>query len=400
MNASTPRLALVLAGGGARGAYEAGALRFIMGDLPLQMGNPVLPRIICGTSVGAINGAWTAAHLGAAAGAHQLSKFWRTVTLEEVYRFVALDLLRSPMRIFRGTTDETKSLVDATPLHTLIRDRFPESRLREVVASGQLDALVIAATETQGGQCVHFVDGARAHELTASGTDKTHFQTEITAEHILASCAIPFLFPSIQIEGRALIDGSLRQNTPLRPALALGATHCLVIGTKGDRRPPPPLQDVPENEEEDPTVPFLLGKMLNALLLDPVHADIQRLELVNQVLRTGRATYGDDFADRMNTSLPSPLREIEVLYLRPSRDLGRVAAEVWDASAIGANRATRMLLSTIADRAVDGEADLLSYLLFDRVFSSAIEQLGYEDAVQRAPEITAFLTAASARSTT
>ncbi len=394
MPRSASRLALVLSGGGARGAYEAGALRFILGELPLQMGVPVLPNIICGTSVGAINGAWTAAHLGAAAGAHQLSEFWRSVTLDQVYRFVALDILRSPMRIFRAGTDDARALLDASPLHALIRSRFPEARLRSVVASGKLDALVITATETQRGQSVHFVDGSRAQELVTSNTGQLHIQAEITAEHLLASCAIPLIFPSIQIDGRGLVDGSLRQNTPLKPALSLGATHCLVIGTKMVQRAPPALEDGHEDEDE-PTVPFLLGKTLNALLLDPVHADIKHLELVNQILRAGRQNYGEDFAIRMNTVLRAPLREIEVLYLRPSRDLGRVAAEVWDPTEIQANRATRMLLSTIAERAVDGEADLLSYLLFDRNFSSAIEQLGYDDAAKRGTEIAAFLTDAA-----
>lgn len=385
-------LALVLAGGGARGAYEAGALRYILGDLAQQMNRPVLPRIVCGTSVGAINGAWIGAHIGAIAGAQKLSEFWRDVTLDQVYRFVALDLLRSPMRLFKGTQDETKALVDASPLHALIRERFPAERLRNVVKSGLLDGLVIAATETQAGQTVHFIDGAQANRQFPQAHGE-YISTEITAEHILASCAIPFLFPSIQIDDRTLVDGSLRQNTPLKPALALGATHCLVIGTKGLREAPPPPE--PDDEADTPSVPFLVGKALNALLLDPVHADIQRLELVNEILRTGRAQYGEGFADTMNAHLPQPLREVEVLYLRPSRDLGRVAAEVWGASAIQANRATRMLLSTIAERATDGESDLLSYLLFDRIFSDAIEALGYADAQARSEEIVRFLQSAT-----
>ncbi len=396
-DATAPRLALVLAGGGARGAYEAGALRFILGDLAPQLAQTIQPGIVCGTSVGAINGAWIAAHVGENDGAQALSEFWREISLEQVYRFVTLDILRSPLRLFRGVQDETKALVDASPLHALIRERFPAQKLREAVRSGALEALVIAATETQGGQSIHFIDGCRSHEYKASAEGLPPVETQITAEHILASCAIPFLFPSIQIGARTLVDGSLRQNTPLRPALSLGATHCLVIGTKGDRESPA-LPEAPEteggDEESEPTVPFLLGKALNALLLDPVHADIQRLELVNEVLRSGKQAYGPDFADRMNENLAQPLREIEVLYLRPSRDLGRVAAEVWDATAIQANRATKMLLSTIADRGTDGESDLLSYLLFDQLFSGVIEQLGYDDASKRQEEISQFLAAA------
>jgi NTE family protein len=351
----------------------------------------VLPPIICGTSVGAINGAWTAAHLGAAAGAHQLSEFWTELSLDNVYRFVALDLLRSPGRILRGGSGETKALVDASPLHQLVRDRFPAKRLEQVVSSGALEGLVLAATETHGGQCVHFVDGKRAKAMLPAINPSAYQATQIQADHILASCAIPFLFPPIQIGDQMLVDGSLRQNTPLKPALLLGATHCLVIGTKGHREPvaSSPLPSV------EPTAPFLLGKALNALLLDPVHADIHSLELVNSVIRAGRTAYGPGFEHTMNQGLTHPLREVEVLYLRPSRDLGRVAAEAWDPDNLKANRATRMLLSAIAEQGVDGESDLLSYLLFDGTFCRAIEELGYEDAQRRGSEIASFLAAAT-----
>ena len=116
-----PRLALVLAGGGARGAYEAGVLRFILRDLPKRIGHPVAADLICGTSVGGINGSYIAARNGDPDGADDLSEFWTELTVPRVYRFEALDLLRSPMRLFRGPAREQLGAVDASPLHDLIR---------------------------------------------------------------------------------------------------------------------------------------------------------------------------------------------------------------------------------------------------------------------------------------
>ncbi len=385
-----PRIAMVLAGGGARGAYEAGVLRFILGDLPLRLGRTIAPDVISGTSVGAINGSYIGAWIGQPQGAHKLSELWRGMTLDRIYRFEAMDILRSPLRLMRGTNNEQTGLVDATPLHQLIHERFPWRELHDNLDHGHLKGLAIAATEAVSGKSILFSDGfivPGQHFQTARSRCVT---TRITAEHVLASCAIPFVFPPIPIDKRSYVDGGLRQNTPLLPAIRMGASHCLVIGTKGLLEPA-----VAETlTDDESSVILLLGKTLNALLLDPVHHDLKRLELVNDILAAGRQAYGSDFAERLNSHLTTPLREINVLGIRPSKDLGRVAYEVWNAEAVQASRGTRMLLSTIAERAVDGEADLLSYMLFDQMFTHTIEQLGYEDAAAMEPEIVAFFASA------
>jgi len=385
-----------LAGGGARGAYEAGVLRFVLGALPKLAGEPIRPEIVCGTSVGALNGVHAAAHAGQPGGPAQLSAFWRNMTLSRVYRFEALDLLRSPLRLFGGGVTDPPSLVDNAPLHALITEEFPTKALRAAFRHGHLRAVVITATELGTGRCVHFLD-ARQGEISEMvsrvqrrSVGVRTVPTRLTAQHCLASCAIPFLFPPVQIDGRAMMDGSLRQNTPLSPALRLGARKVLVVGVKKKVE----LTDVHE-EPDALTLALIGGKALDALLLDPIERDLGRLRLLNEVFAWGTEAYGDGFMDNMNAVVErhrgAPFRKVTAHVVRPTRDLGRMAAEAWSSGKVQGSRASRMLLEAIAVREQSDEADLLSYLLFDRSYTASLEELGYEDARAQQEELAAFL---------
>ena len=385
-----PRLALVLAGGGARGAYEAGVLRFILKDLPRQLGRPIAADLICGTSVGAINGSAIAAWNGDPQGPTELSDFWKNLSVSEVYKFEALDLLRSPMRMMRGPADNQMAWVDARPLHDLMANIFPWEQLYRVIDGGNLMALVITATEVVTGRCAQFIDGQIAPDSMEEHVGIRRAFERIGPNHVLASCAIPFLFPPVEINGTAMVDGSLRQNTPLSPALRMGAKSALVVGT----RAPKAIPSIEELEGSDsPTTGFLLGKALNALLLDPVHHDLRRIDLINEILEAGTVLYGDTFVDKINETIGSrlsrKLRPINTFCIHPSEDLGRVAADIWNPKKIKATRGTRFMLSTIAGDAE--ESDLLSYLLFDSTYTAVIEDLGYNDARRRETEIIRFI---------
>lgn len=385
-----PRLALVLAGGGARGAYEAGVLRFILQELPRRLEHPVVADLICGTSVGAINGSAIAAWTGDPQGPTELSNFWNNLSVSEVYKFEALDLLRSPMRMMRGPADNQMAWVDARPLHDLMANIFPWEQLYEVIDRGDLTALVLTATEVVTGRCAQFIDGRISAESMEEHMGIRRVFDRIGPNHVLASCAIPFLFPPVDINGTAMVDGSLRQNTPLSPALRMGAKSALVVGT----RVPKPIPTMDEIEGVDrPSTGFLLGKALNALLLDPVHHDLRRIDLINEILEAGTALYGDTFVDKINDAigprLSRKLRPINTFCIHPSEDLGRVAAAIWDPKKINATRGTRFMLSTIAGDAE--ESDLLSYLLFDSSYTAVIEDLGYQDAQRQESGITEFI---------
>jgi len=385
-----PRLALVLAGGGARGAYEAGVLRFILQELPRRLDFPVAADLICGTSVGAINGSAIGAWNGDPQGPAELSEFWNTLSVSEVYKFEALDLLRSPMRMMRGPANNQMAWVDARPLHSLMAERFPWDQLYQVIDQGKLKALVITATEVITGRCAQFIDGHIDPETMEEHVGIRRVFERIGPNHVLASCAIPFLFPPVEINGTPMVDGSLRQNTPLSPALRMGAENVLVVGTRVTK-PIPPLDTM-----EDPATPstgFLLGKALNALLLDPVHQDLSRIVLINEILLAGTQLHGENFIDQLNETigprLSRKLRPINTFCIHPSEDLGKIAAEIWDPKKIDATRGTRFMLATVAGESE--EADLLSYLLFDSSFTAVIEDLGYHDAQSQETEIVEFL---------
>jgi NTE family protein len=387
-----PRFALVLAGGGARGAYEAGVLRFILGDLPGRIGHPVSADLICGSSVGAINGSAIAAWNGSPEGPEELTDFWTSLACEDVYRFEALDLLRSPMRVLRGPASNEMAWVDARPLHTLMRETFPWQQLHDVIDSGRLQALVLTATEVSTGHCIQFIDGQVDPDSIESHPGIRRVFSRMGPEHILASCAIPFLFPPVDIDGQPMVDGSLRQNTPLSPALRLGAEHILVVGTRQQKMEAVSTEDA-QDLQDLPSTPALLGKALNALLLDPVHQDLARVDLINRILAFGTEEFGGDFVERLNTRLAETLtrrlRPVDTLCIHPSEDLGRMAAAAYDPKTIKATRGTKFMLSAVAGDSQ--ESDLLSYLLFDASYTKAVEDLGYNDAVARETEIIRFL---------
>jgi NTE family protein len=218
---------------------------------------------------------------------------------------------------------------------------------------------------------------------------------EITPRHVRASAAIPFLFPSVRIDGRYYVDGALRMNTPLSPALRLCAERVLVIALK---HAPPPSAGLPPYPEEVITQPaFLLGKVLDALTLDQLEYELHRIGVVNALIERGESVYGADFLQRMNVAVREQrgvgFRPVETAVIRPSEDIGRIAADCHRRS--GGLRELG-LLPFLAARAArrgvpGGEADLLSYLYFDRCFTAQLVELGREDARAQEDEILALL---------
>ena len=387
------RFGLVLSGGGARGAYEAGVMRYLACNLAPKIGG--LPfQIACGTSIGAAQVAWLAGHGFTSASARRLSAIWQTLTTDQVFHFEAMDLLRSPAQLFRRSGQRAGgSLVDPRPMHRLIRSLFPEKGLRRRLASGALRALSISTTQVSDGLSVRFVDHSEQEWRSYHSPPTIAVRrARITAEHVLASAAIPFIFPPVAVDGGYHVDGSLRQNTPLTPALRLGSERILVIGCKAPFTPSPP----PEGSEASPNLFYLLGKALDALMLDPVAQDLDRVEAMNTFLDWGTRSYGGDFIDRLNADLAPraghPYRLVRTRLIHPSEDLGRVAAAAFRTGEASLNRATRLLLSTVAAREGEEDADLLSYLLFDRCYTAELERLGWEDARDKEEDLAGFLT--------
>lgn len=361
-------LGMVLSGGAARGAYEAGVLRYLLADLPRRLGRVPWPDVVSGTSVGALNGVFAVAREGQRL--HRMSRIWQDLRIEQVYRL-------RPAKVLGGLLARRHKpefgLLDPSPLHDLVQREFPAAAMRRSIDSGACRAFIVAATELATGYNAVFVDSASGG-LVEQQPGSRSYETRITDAHCRASAAIPFVFPPVRVDGRYLVDGGLRQNTPLRPVLRAGADKVVVIGLKQPRE----LEGAVPLDDPSPNLMFLAGKTLNALLLDPVERDLWQADQINKLVDWGVKTYGPAFAERLAADLQ--LRRVDLLFIRPTEDLGRMAGEIYRKSPPRVDRATRALLDLVADRANGSEADLLSYLYFDRAFTAELEALGFEDA--------------------
>jgi NTE family protein len=398
-----PRFGLVLSGGGARGAYEVGVLSFLLDELPKRLGRPLRLDVLTGTSVGAIHACYVAATMGDEAAGARLAEVWRGLEMSGVYQLGVTDLIGLPRRLLGlgsvvpERNDRLTGLLDTRPLERLVRDTIPWDRLRANIDRGHPDALAIAATDIASGKSVVWID---RHGGKLEGWARDPFvlprPTPIDASHALASAAIPFLFPALKVDGSYYCDGGLRLNTPLAPALRLGVDRLLVIGL---RHLPTAEEEAalgPAREENYASLTYLTGKVLNALLLDHIDYDVDRLQLVNAILTSGVRAYGPDFLPTINATIHAlrgaPYRIVRNLYLTPSRDLGVMASECLEHQDRG--RSLRAWLSDAVVRyAVHGvakEADLLSYLFFDHCYASHLIALGRADAEARADELVAL----------
>jgi NTE family protein len=374
-----PQVGLVLSGGAARGAYEAGVLRFLYGDLARRLGRVPWPDVVSGTSVGALNGVFAACRSKEAV--DRLCKIWTDLRIEQVYRFAPTLALRNLLG-FR-VPDPEWGLLDPSPLYDLVGTSFPTAALRAAIGSGATRAFMVSATEVATGFNAVFVDGGV--EVSPQPGSRTH-RTRIDAVHCRASAAIPFVFPPVRVDGRYHVDGGLRQNTPLRPVLKAGVDRVLVIGLKRSREEEAAQ---PVEDSGHPSPMFLVGKMLNALMLDPVERDISSAESRNRIVRWGKSKYGESFGTDAAAELG--LREVATYHMRPSQDLGRMAGTIYRARPPKTDRAVRWLLDRVAEHTADSEADFLSYLYFDREYTATLEQLGWEDARAAEEELAALV---------
>jgi NTE family protein len=400
---------LVFSGGGARGAYEAGVVRFLLEELPRRLGHPVRADILCGTSVGAIH----ACFLGATADGgpergRRLVELWTSMRVEEVLPLSARDLLKLPRRLLGlrraaermregPPPDRLYGLFDTRPLEKVVREAIPWHAIRRQVKAGRVEAVCIPATQIATGRVVIFME-VRSSQIKSWSRDPTIVPriTRLTPAHALASAAIPVLFPAVRVGSTYYADGGLRLNTPLSPALRLGADRVLVVSLRQSTHQSHEAKLAQARVEDYANPTFLFGKMLNALLLDHLDADLARMRVMNEMMEDGEATFGPDFMERLNETARRDgrqgFRRVRELVIRPSADLGVLAGQILES--MPAERRRSPLLRLAARNLSQGqpshEADLLSYLLFDGEFLRPLTELGFRDAKAREEELCAF----------
>lgn len=371
-------LALVLGGGGAHAAYQVGVLAAIVERVP-DLEFPILT----GVSAGAINTAYLAAHRGSFAAAVQaLRGEWGRLTVERVYRIRPARLTLAGLRWLgamvlgrHGGTAALHGLVDMEPLRRFLAHHLDFGGIDANIAAGRLRAVALSATSYASGQTVTFVHGVEGVPMWRRAL-RYSVTARLTLDHVMASAAVPILFPAVRVGDEFYGDGSVRQTAPLAPAIHLGARALLLITTMRPgaapaaplRRPPPP---------EYPSVAEVMTLLLHAVFLDAPEADAERLERINQLLTACPAGAAES----------GGVHPVRLLVLRPSRDIGALAA----AQGSRLPRPVRWMVGGLGGHR-PGAADFLSYLLFEPPYTRALIELGYADAQTEWSRIERFLT--------
>jgi NTE family protein len=394
-----PRIGFVLAGGGSRGAYEAGIIHYLRTDLARRLGHHVPIDIVSGTSVGAINAAFLAATMhDPDVQAAQLIAAWQALRMEELISLRPVDVFRAARILLGGDPPPPApgnfrygGLLNTSGLERFVLRVIPWRGIERSLRGGHLHALSVSATHVGTGHTFVFLSSAEPVPREWSRDPFVrHRAARIGPRHVLASAAIPMLFPAVKIGEDYYTDGGLRQNTPMSPAIRLGADRLLLVSLRHVASPSRELQR--EHADAYPKPLFLAGKALNALLLDHTEYDLARMQRINLILEAGHASFGDKFEDTMNHALVrlrgAPLRRIQAVHIRPSEDIGALAA---DFVASGRMRVRGLVARRLVQRLAAGEArhesDLLSYLLFDGEFARQLIDLGRRDAAQKADEL-------------
>jgi len=389
---------LVLAGGGARGAYEAGVLYYLYCEAPAELRERVHFKVLSGTSVGAINvSALAAASHAPALGVRKLMELWRGLKLDDLLPIGFSDLWSVSAWLLGK--NQRESLLPGNGVKDFINDSIDWDQIHKNLASGVIHAMSVSCTHVPSGRTVVFYETRDGRPRPWSRDPHvTAIHTRLGPAHSRASAAIPLLFPPVAIDGIPYVDGGLRQNTPLSPALRMGSSRILVVGVSHEKRQKS-LADLDGVRVDSLGRPvFMMGKVLNALMLDHVDYDLIRLGHFNQLIADGQGVFGSDFADRLNqvtyAQRQARYRVVPHLTLRPSRDIGGLAADYARSREFLADRGlTARTIRLLARAEPRDEADLTSYLLFDGGFAERLMQLGADDARAKRDELLRFFDA-------
>jgi len=382
-SAARPQVALILTGGGARAAYQVGVLRALSELLPKGMSTPF--PIICGTSAGSVNSAILAVDAGNFRHAvRRLITVWKNFHVDHVYRADVFGAFRNSARwMFAALTggrlkkvsggDQPVSLLDNAPLAALLKQHVDFEGIQRSIDAGYLTALSITCSGYTSGQSVTFYQGhPDLHNWQRAR--RIGIAMPIGTDHLLASSALPFIFPPMRINREYFGDGSMRQIAPVSPALHLGADRLLVIGV--GRQLQPNAERIQSGAY--PTLAQIAGHALNSIFLDSLEVDLERLQRINRTIEL--------IPDAVRRQTNYPLHKVDFRVISPSVDLEKIAADY----AHELPRTIRTLLSTVGGTRRSG-SNLLSYLLFEKSYCRELIKLGYADTMARKDDLLTFL---------
>jgi NTE family protein len=372
---------LVLTGGGARSCYQVGAIRALS---EIAGPGPIPFNVLAGISAGAIN----AVVLGCGAedfagSAERLRATWAGLTPESVYRTGALRLASIGSRWIRDLSaggligkSGINYLLDPAPLRDLLQHAIPIGRMRRHLRAGRLRGVALSATNYHTGSGVTFFEGAADIEPWTRST-RIGVRARLTVDHVMASAAIPVFFPPVKIEKTFYGDGCVRMIYPMSPAIHLGAERIVAISVRHLLAPAETAREEASSQTDSLPLSEIAGVLLNAVFLDSLDSDLERLVRNNKMLALIPR-------ERLSRS-ELDLRPIPALVLRPSQDLGKLAADEY-------HRFPAMLRYLLKGIGATGHAgeDLLSYLAFEPIYVKRVMDLGYSDTMARRAEIEEF----------
>ena len=371
--------ALVLTGGGARAAYQVGILKGIAAILPRAIYNPF--PIICGTSAGAINALSIAARAGPfRLRMRKLEHIWHNLHASDVYRTDVLGVATNAFRIlvslfYSGfSAGRPLSLLDNSPLRQLLKSYVQFDYLDTAIDNGELEAIAISAMSYASGQSVTFFQAADSIKPWNRARRRGK-KIALTIDHLIASTAIPILFPAVKLDGHYFGDGAVRQLKPISPALHMGARKLFIVGVSDNAA----QSDLSSEAEQSPSVARIMSHMFNSAFIDAVESDLETLRTIN----------------RLASALPQSLKDIngitdlnavEVMSISPSQSIDRIAEEHIDELP----RSLKLFLKLTGATAKDGGGSAASYLLFEPGFCQQLIELGYQDALVQESSILDF----------
>ena len=362
--------ALLLTGGGARAAYQIGVLKAIASQLPRNQKSPF--KVICGTSAGAINAVSMACHASCFhLGVKKTEWVWKNFKTEQVYVGSWTGVFGYIFKNYFSKYTRTgklraTSLLNNKPLENLLSGLIDYKRIDRNILTGHLDAVSIAASSYSDGDSIAFFQSSGNKEWRRA--KRKGVKTVLTTRHLMASAAIPLLFPSVKIGNSYYGDGAIHQLSPLSPAVHLGANKILIIGVEQ------PKQDKYYGESEfHPNTAAITGHLLETIFTDSLNADLERMERINSTLNHT----SEDKAG---------LTKVESLLINPSRCFNKLAAQHYNKMP----SAIRFLLRFIGI-SKKSESAMMSYLMFEKPFTEELIKLGYEDGLKQKDEIMSFL---------